>query len=267
MFAITTRNKLRSRRFAVNMLWAWRRIRRQLGRTRGMLAYTTGMASLTEFVTLSLWEKEIDMFLFMSSEDHLDMMWNFRHWTDSFWSMRWNPTADEFGEWNNTIFACAAAGPARTPAYPGPGYLDSGEVSEQLKPLLRQIMRPEGPQTVEAHAVIGRIATPAPAAVWRLKRALSPWQAGPGMLRFSVAVGLGECMLVAIWQRDGAEPARALMTQVTKRFPSSWTMRFQATDFEVGHWDQLRLRDFGARGAADGAETVIVPTRAQPSSG
>ena len=87
MFAITTRNKLRSRRHAISMIFAWRRIRQQLARTPGMLAYTTGMANLTEFYTLTLWEKEIDMTLFMASDDHREMMWNVRHWSESFWSM------------------------------------------------------------------------------------------------------------------------------------------------------------------------------------
>lgn len=83
MFAITTRNKLRSRRHAFSMIRAWRQERRQLARTPGMLAYTTGISTLTEFFTFTLWQRELDMFQFMASDAHRDMMWNFRAWTQS----------------------------------------------------------------------------------------------------------------------------------------------------------------------------------------
>lgn len=241
MFAITTRNKLRSRRFALNMVWAWSHVRRQLERTPGMLAYTTGIASLTEFVTLSLWEKEIDMFLFMSSDDHLDMMWNFRHWTDSFWSMRWNATHEEAGAWDGRMFA--AFPPAPEARYAGPGYLDEDRVPQRLKTLLGSIARPLEPRTLEVDAVIARIATRSLAEVIRLKRALRPWKAEPSVLRFAVAVGLGECMLVAAWDKTRQNRVSALIGFLEERFPCSWAMRFQATDFEVGHWDRLRFRD------------------------
>src|SRR5947207_1575388 len=124
MFAITTRNKLRSSRYAVNMIWAWRCVRRQLARTPGMLAYTTGLASPTEFFTLTLWQRELDMFLFMSSDAHRDMMWNFRDWTQSFWSMRWNAAGDEIGSWNGRMFETLHDEREPGPPHQWPGYLN-----------------------------------------------------------------------------------------------------------------------------------------------
>ena len=112
------------------MILAWRRIRQQLARTPGMLAYTTGMANLTEFYTLTLWEKEIDMTLFMASDDHREMMWNVRHWSESFWSMRWNPTMDEVGIWCGKAYARDDGDAPAKPRYVGPGYLELSEVPE-----------------------------------------------------------------------------------------------------------------------------------------
>lgn len=102
MFAVTTRNKLNSVRFAPLMIRAWFRIRRQLYETRGMIRYSTGITNLTEFYTITLWENEMDMFAFMSSDAHRDMMWNFSKWSDSFWAMRWDATTDEIGAWVTT---------------------------------------------------------------------------------------------------------------------------------------------------------------------
>ena len=242
MFAITTRNKLRSARFAPNMIWAWRRVRTQLGRTPGMLAYTTGLASPTEFITLTLWEKEIDMFLFMSSDDHRDMMWNFRHWTESFWSMRWNATREELGNWNGLRFARSDAPQAPDAHYAGPGRLDLAAVSERLRPILANISRPLEPTVGDARAVICRVVTPTVRDVLRLKRLLRPWHARPGLVRFRIAIGLRECLIVAIWPGDPAEAAELFMCLIAASFPDCWSMRFRATDFEVGHWGALRFR-------------------------
>jgi len=77
MFAVTTRNKLNSARFAPYMIRAWFHVRRQLYETRGIIRYSTGISNLTEFYTITLWDNEMDMFAFMSSDAHRDMMWNF----------------------------------------------------------------------------------------------------------------------------------------------------------------------------------------------
>lgn len=243
MFAVTTRNKLRSRRYALNMIWAWWHVRRQLKRTPGMLAYTTGIATLTEFYTLTLWEKEIDMIMFMSSDDHRDMMWNFRRWSDSFWSMQWHPTNDEVGAWNGKSFRKPLDHPESMPPYVGPGYLAPDQVPESLKPCLDRITRRAGPETLEVNAVIGRIVTRSPASIRRLKRLLHPWRSARNTLRYSLAVGPGECLLLAVWREGGVEESQAMLRAIMNRFPDAWAMRFHATDFEVGHWNQQRLRE------------------------
>lgn len=243
MFAITTRNKLRSQRYAVNMIWAWRHVRRQLARTPGMLAYTTGIATPTEFFTLTLWQREIDMFLFMSSDAHRDMMWNFRDWTQSFWSMRWNAARAEVGAWNGRVFATLnderPVGPTRL----WPGYLDHGQASERLKPLLRNITRPSDPAPLDFDAVIGRIAVHSPADLIRVRRTLRPWARKPEVARFVLATGLGDYLVLAVWKGTAAAATTALMADIATHLPGGWAMRFAATDFEIGHWDRLRFRD------------------------
>ena len=246
MFAITTRNKLRSRRHAISMIWAWRLIRKQLARTHGMLAYTTGMSSLTEFYTLTLWEKEIDMTLFMVSDDHRDMMWNVRHWSDSFWSMRWNATRDEVGTWNGKSFAQDEVAAADKPQYVGPGYMQAHEVPEALRPYLSNIIRTNEPQTLGINAVIGRIPIKSLLDLHRLKHILKPWKTAPNTLRFELAVGLAECMLFVVWKDQGEGNSTAMMDALMLHFPDAWAMRFPATDFEMGHWDQLRIRELTA---------------------
>lgn len=250
MFAITTRNKLHSRRHALSMIFAWARIRQQLARTPGMLAYTTGMANLTEFYTLTLWEKEIDMTLFMASDDHREMMWNARHWSQSFWSMRWNPTPDEIGDWCGKAFAADVGSAPAKPRYIGPGYLNPSEVPEKLRSVLRNITRQNEPETLPVNAVIGLIPMGSPMKLHLLRRVLHSWQSSRNVLYFKLCVGLGECLLLVVWKKNAEQEAPALLRALQDRFEEAWAMRFHATDFEIGHWNQIRFRELAAPGIA-----------------
>ena len=243
MFAIITRNKLRSRRYTLGMIWAWWHIRRQLARTPGMFAYTTGMASLTEFFTLTMWEKEFDMNLFMASDDHRDMMWNFKRWSDSFWSMRWNTTKDEVGDWNGQTFSINKAVTKPRSRYVGPGYLESSQVPKELKPYLRNITRRLEPETLDLNAVIGRIPITTVRELTCLKRILRPWRTAPGMLRMVMAIGLKECLVIAVWSQPGTKDPESFIKALHATHPDGWLMRFNATDFEIGHWNGLRIRE------------------------
>jgi len=232
------------------MIFAWSRIRKQLSRTPGMLAYTTGMANLTEFYTLTLWEKEIDMTLFMASDDHRDMMWNVRHWSDSFWSMRWNPTVDEVGAWCGKAYAGDIVTEPVKPTYVGPGYLNPSELPESLRSVLSNITRKSEPDTLEVNALIGMVPTRSLSKVHHLRRTLQAWRSSPDVLYFKNSLGLGECLLIVVWKEGGERQSRALMQALKEQFSEAWAMRFHATDFEIGHWDQIRLREL------QGAERV-----------
>ena len=92
--------------------------------------------------------------------------------------------------------------------------------------------------------MLARIPMISPMALVRLRRVLRPWRSDhPHLLRFKLAVGLGECFLIAVWEAGALEESRALMATLMRSFPNAWTMRFRGHDFEVGHWDDLRLRE------------------------
>lgn len=250
MFAITTRNKLRSRRYAPHMVRAWFRVRRQLYETPGMLRYTTGIANFTEFYTCTLWKTEMEMFAFMSSGAHRDMMWNFSRWSDTFWAMRWNASVDELGRWNTTgdenggkFASMITSGPETIRQAPSADNYVSRWLVEQG--VIPKPDVPDPPPGIPATtAVLARIPMISPTKLVRLRRVLRPWRSGhPHLLRFTLAVGPGECFLIAVWEAGALEESRALMATLMRSFPDAWTMRFRGHDFEVGHWDDLRLRE------------------------
>jgi len=250
VFAITTRNKLRSPRYAPHMVRAWFRVRRQLYETPGMLRYTTGIANLTEFYTCTLWETEMEMFAFMSSGAHRDMMWNFSRWSDAFWAMRWEATQDELGHWKTGDTNNEDGFASRTNFAPGAATQSPTHENYVSRWLIEQgvIPKPDTPEPPPGipgtDAVLARIPMVSPMALVRLRSVLKPWRSGHlHLLRFKLAVGPGECFLIAVWEAGALEESRALMATLVRSFPKAWTMRFRGHDFEVGHWDDLRLRE------------------------
>ena len=241
------------------MIWAWSRIRKQLSRTPGMLAYSTGIADLREFFTVTLWEKEIDMILFMSSEDHRDMMWNARNWSESFWSMRWDPTGREFGNWNGKSFGDEISREKKKQTYLGPGFLHPSEVPDGLLPYLKNITRQTEPEPIEVPAVLARIPAKSMLESVRISRAFKFWHNSPDLLYFRCCVGFGECVLIAIFKPEREDLSADLIEALAENFPQSWVMRFQATDFETGHWNGFRFRELGGVDNAANPSTDNIP--------
>ncbi|PPC86202.1 MAG: hypothetical protein CTY39_05550, partial [Hyphomicrobium sp.] len=161
------------------------------------------------------------------------------------WSMRWNPTNNEIGTWSGMTFSDAPALIAAKPHYVGPGYLHTAEVPDSLRPYLRNITRQNEPNTLPINAVIGRIPARSPWTVARIKRTLAIWQSAPATLQFKVCTGLGECMLLVVWRSEAESEAAVLMKVLQSKFPDAWAMRLNATDFEIGHWNNLRFREIG----------------------
>ena len=213
-----------------------------------MLRYTTGISSLTEFYTCTLWDTEMEMFAFMSSGAHRDMMWNFRKWSDSFWAMRWDQTQDELGSWDvpasvvegsfasrSNISEDAAHQPSA-----GSNYVAKWLVSQGLKIDSREEAVPKAPSGTTA--LIARVPMTSPIGFTRLRNLLKPWRANrSGLLRFAVAAGFGESFVIAVWKIGALEESRALMTTLLGDFPNAWAMRCRGHDFEVGSWDNLKL--------------------------
>ena len=246
MLAVTTRNKLRSRRFFLPMARAWLIVRGQLARTPGMVRFITGIANLTEFYTLTLWESRQAMLTFTASGGHRQIMWMFTRWSESFWSMRWEPTVDKVGRWGDSKLAGAVPAIEADECADSPAWLFRSQMAASLAPYIDTVGRPDkrdlNPKTCGVVAVLARVATPWPVDVSHLRHSLRPWRSHPCLLRSVVGVGPGECLLVTLWQDDAMEESKALMQSLVRRFQDAWTMRLTAGDYEIGNWDGLRLR-------------------------
>ena len=251
MFAVTTRNKLRSKRYAPHMVRAWLRVRKQLYETPGMLRYTTGIANLTEFYTCTLWDTEMEMFAFMSSGAHRDMMWNFKKWSDSFWAMRWDASDDELGYWDipGAVHVESFAALENHSAGASKQNSSHNYVAEWL--ILQNVIKaPEAPVEPSpgipgTAAVVARVPIDSLMTFMRLRKVLRPWRKNniPGQVRFSMTLGIGESLVIAIWEAGALEESRAMMATLLRQFPHAWSMRFRGHDYEVGHWNDLRLRE------------------------
>ena len=251
MFAVTTRNKLRSTFYAPHMFRAWLRVRKQLYETPGMLRYTTGIANLTEFYTCTLWETEMDMFAFMSSGAHREMMWNFKKWSDSFWAMRWDATMDELGYWDSpgaihvdSFAAMENDSNGATSQGSKHNYVAEWLVSHDVIKEAEAPLEPS-PGIPGTAAVVARVPIDSLLSFIQLRKVLRPWRENkvPGIIRFSMTLGIGESLVIAVWEAGALEESRAMMATLLRKFPSAWSMRFKGHDYEVGHWNQLRLRE------------------------
>ncbi len=250
MLAVTTRNKLRSPRFFPSMVRAWLHVRQQLSRTSGMVCYITGIAGLTEFYTLTLWESRAAMFNFTAGDGHRQMMWNFTRWSESFWAMRWRPTADALGAWGNAPLADSGCVTEPDDKHASPAWLAHSPVRESLTPYIDTAGRPDqrdlDPSTCGVEAVLARVAIRSPLELHRLFRVVHPWRSAPGLLRFALGVGPGECLVVSLWRAEARETIEALRHSIAGCFREAWAMRLTAGDYEIGQWNHLRLRQMVA---------------------
>lgn len=230
------------------MIRAWLHIRRQLRETPGMLRYTTGISSLREFFTCTLWDTELEMFAFMSSGAHREMMWNFRRWSDSFWAMRWDQTQDELGYWEDARASVQGRFAPRANVSRNAALRSSttrNHVAEWLSIHGLSVEPQEDASRVAASgttAVIARIPSTSLVSIGRLRTLLRPWRTkNPDLLRFTLAIGIGEALVIAVWKIGALEESRALMVAISHACPDAWAMRFTGHDYEVGSWDNLRL--------------------------
>jgi antibiotic biosynthesis monooxygenase len=238
VLAVTTRNRLRGPRFCFPMLRARALIARQLARQAGLVRYASGVVSPTEFLTLSIWESRQAMQRFMQSGEHERYMWLFSRWTASFWGMRWEPTLDEVGAWSGLRLAQnEAAALPRSPLV-ATGLLPAETLrAGPLGP------RPEG-TAVEPRGS-GLVATTGvfggPAGLLRARRAaarLRSARADADLVRWSVGLDLPpRGLAISVWH-DAPEVRRYAVALLD----ADWAMCWQPAEYEIGHWDGLRLR-------------------------
>lgn len=236
------------------MIKAWFRVRRQLYKTKGMIRYSTGIANLTEFYTVTLWENEMDMFAFMSSDAHRDMMWNFSKWSESFWAMRWDASTDEVGAWTTSYtnnnkgfhdqFDVTLGRSSHSTRNPVQEWLIEKGLGKHLEmPDKLDAKSPQAHGIPGTMALLARIPAKSPPKYYKILTHLGYWRAEAGIIKLSVCIGFGECIVIAILNAGALEESRRLMLLLENFFPDAWAMRFKGHDYEVGHWDGLRLRE------------------------
>ncbi len=243
MLAVTTRNRLHSARFCLPMLRARALIARQLADTPGLVRYASGVAGPTEFLTLTVWEDKAAMRTFMQSGAHEQFMWLFSRWTRSFWGMRWEPGEDEHGAWDGLRLAGRAAQtrsvsplvavgllPAESPrAGPTGPRAESGPVEPRACGLFGATAILAGPRALGGAGGVRR-------------RLQSEAANGDDLVRWAVGLDLPpRALVVTLWRDTRAAKARAL-NLLGRELPATWAIRWQPGDYEIGHWDGLRLR-------------------------
>jgi hypothetical protein len=252
MLAVTTRNRLRSARFCLPMLRARRVIARQLAETPGLIRYASGVATPTEFLTLTVWEDRAAMLAFMRSGAHERLMWLFTRWTASFWGMRWEPSEAEVGGWDGLRLSLATATARPVSPLVAVGLLPPNPPrAGPLGP------RPEGgvvePRACGLVGVTARLTGIGGLVSMRgTRRRLAAEAAdNPDLVRWAVGADLPpQALLVSLWRDSPAARARALAV-LGHDLRASWAMCWQPADYEIGHWDGLRLRQVARRAARD----------------
>ncbi len=243
MLAVTTRNKLRNSRFALPMLRARRYIREQLAETPGLIRYVSSIASPTEFMTFTVWENRQTMFNFMSSSAHEKFMWMFTRWSTSFWSMRWIPTTAEEGTWDGLSLATLVKPRDQLwrEAHPETPQLPLPE-QQPARTLGRRVI---DPSTSSIYAITALVEAASPEHLWRLlhaERELRRVADHAQLLRWNISsAGLRRFLLLTLWREGSAEPAEEV-SMLHRGLNACWTMYWTAGEYEIGHWDGLRLR-------------------------
>jgi antibiotic biosynthesis monooxygenase len=232
MLAVTTRNVLRSARFCVPMLLARREIARQLAHQPGLLRYASGVTSPTEFFTLTVWRDREAMQRFMQSGAHEQNMWQFTRWTTSFWGMRWEPISQPSAP---PVSPLVSAG-LLTPAPPLAGPFGPRPERMGAEP------RASGVTCVTA-------IFEGAAAALRARKVAAGLRTGrdPRVLRWSIGMDLPPRALAICLCQDVTALAEAFHV-------ASWVECWQAADYEIGHWNGLRLRQVARRRTRDRVE-------------
>jgi hypothetical protein len=243
VLAVTTRNRLRSVRFCVPMLLARRRIALQLANQPGLLRYASGVSTPTEFFTLTVWQDRESMQQFMQTGAHEQLMWQFTKWTSSFWGMRWEPGshADEFGAWDGLRLSSLDATPRAHSPLVAAGLLPPN--APRAGPLgPRHELSAVEPRTSGLFALTARFEGLLPAI--RSKRKNRPDE--NTLLRQGVGVDWSpQALGISLWRDDPNVRKRAI--DHARSQGAAWAMCWQPADYEIGHWNGLRLRQAARR--------------------
>lgn len=263
MLAVTTRNKLRSWRYSLPMMRARGNVSEQLATTPGLIRHVSAIASPTEFLTMTIWKDRQAMFDFMSSGAHQEFMWMFSRWSASFWSMRWIPTAAEEGVWEGLSLKHLMEPEEQL-------WRDARPQAPSLPLSEQQVSRMPGgrlsdPSGCDIYAVTALIEAASPGHLCKLFGVAQEFRREAGrshLLRWNVArVGPRSFWVLTLW-RHGFQEFTAGVGELRQRLGASWTMCWNAGEYEIGNWNGLRLRQLAA--ARTRQQRMIVETTEMP---
>jgi hypothetical protein len=212
-----------------------------------LIRYVSAIASPTEFLTMTVWENRQSMFDFMSSGAHQEFMWMFSRWSASFWSMRWIPTDAEEGVWEGLSLTnlTEAEELLRSDARPQAPQLP---LSEQ-RPGRMPGARLTDPSSCDVNAMTALVEAGSPGHYRRLLGAVQEFRRGAGhtqLLRWNVAtVGPRSFWVLTLWRNSYGRPTDAVRI-LRQRLGASWTMCWEAGEYEIGNWNGLRLRQLAS---------------------
>jgi hypothetical protein len=214
------------------MLLARKQVRAQLRQTPGLIRWADAVASRTEFFTLTVWESKHLMFEFMSGDAHREMMWQFAQISDEFWSMRWTPTEQEIGTWDNLQLGCREV--IHKPQTPVPHLARPPRTSGGII----------DPSTCPVTAITARVQTRDLKKARALVRTRESVQGqgsggGPELLRWTIASVQSNRHLILMFCKN---EKGQLLKEFGSLLPEAWIMRWEPGDYEIGHWSGLRLR-------------------------
>lgn len=247
MLAVTTHNKLRSWRFCGQMMRARRHVKEQLAATPGLIRSVSAVASPTEFLTMTIWEDRQAMFNFMSSGAHENVMWMFARWSASFWSMRWIPTTEEEGAWEELSLTSLLgtgdhswqAALPRSPQLPP-------SVKGSARNIGRRFIDPSGSGI---YAVTALVNVSSPQRLWALLSAARTFRHGtdhPQLLRWSIgSIEPRHFLVLTLW-RDLSGSSAQVLGELRQQLRARWAMGWTAGEYEIGHWNGLRLRQLAS---------------------
>jgi Antibiotic biosynthesis monooxygenase len=217
------------------MLLARREIAQQLAHQPGLLRYASGITSPTEFFTLTVWRDREAMQRFMQSGAHERNMWQFTRWTSSFWGMRWEPIAEPTAAPVSPLVATGLLAPNAPLAGP------LGPRPERLG------VEPRGSGIACVTATFDGVHT-----LPRLRKVASQLRAlqihDKRLLRWTVGLDLPpRGLAITLWD----EVPRCCLDILGG---ADWVVTWDAADYEIGHWDGLRLRQAARRRMRDRVE-------------
>lgn len=240
------------------MLFATRKVRRQLADDPTVVRWASVVAGSREFWTITVWRSRHDMQEFMRSGAHDDIMWLFAKLLRSFWLMRWRPTTAEIGSWNGLRLS----GEAPVVTSSDDVRRDGLEQALAHLPRLAEAMGPDGRAAYEYSAFarrrreeVGSAAglvvnlrlrrTQSLRAVIELRR-LKAAASEAGAVRAVVGAGRpGEAYLLGVWPESAALDAFTAAPAVAgavERWGERMWLAAWVPENEFGHWDGLRVR-------------------------